>query len=116
MCWSNGTQLAIANVLDKLTHNCRLADLREGRCDHGLFYNQPTCCSGFHGKICQCFSLLLVLTGRKSWRNMHGLEDMGRVLVNKIYLGPIAAAFFRLCDISGEYILSDADRPDLSCV
>lgn len=27
----------------------RLADLREGRCIHGLFYNQPTCCSGFDG-------------------------------------------------------------------
>ncbi|KZP21056.1 Cl-channel protein [Athelia psychrophila] len=30
-----------------------LADLREGRCDHGFFYNQPTCCSGFDaGEIC----------------------------------------------------------------
>lgn len=37
--------------------NCRLGDIREGRCSYGIFYNQVACCSGLDCKL----SLLVIV-------------------------------------------------------
>ncbi|TRM60738.1 chloride channel [Schizophyllum amplum] len=43
-----------------------LADLREGRCTYGFFYNQPACCSGLDpGELC---------TEWKSWSEFFGVR------------------------------------------
>ncbi|KAL1753840.1 chloride channel [Schizophyllum commune] len=57
-----------------------LADLREGRCTYGFFYNQPACCSGLDpGELC---------TEWKSWSAFLNVRMIGAqaILQSTIYV------------------------------
>jgi len=57
MCWSSGERGILVSILTAYSGLAyRLGDIREGRCDRGIFYNQVVCCSGLdcEHRISEC--------------------------------------------------------------
>ena len=54
---------------------CRLGDIREGRCDRGIFYNQAVCCSGLD---CEHRTLANVSSGLTSNAQLERSVPVGK--------------------------------------